>query len=69
MTDAQEVEATKKLGEEIGYGHLMCLASALWRKSLSDKGYPTNGAFVPSIAKKSDEKEIKLYDSIINEHI
>lgn len=44
-----EVIQVKELGEKIGYGHLMELASALWRKSLQEKGYPTSGAFIPII--------------------
>lgn len=44
-----EVIQVKELGEKIGYGHLMELASALWRKSLEEKGYPISGAFIPTI--------------------
>jgi hypothetical protein len=44
-----EILSVKNLGEVIGYGQLMCLASALWRESLKEKGYPIMGAFVPTI--------------------
>lgn len=44
-----EIEAVKQLGEQIGYGHLMGIASALWRESLKEKNYPESGAFVPTI--------------------
>ncbi len=49
MNIKSEVKAVKELGDEIGYGHLMALASALWRKSLKEKGFPESGAFVPTI--------------------
>jgi hypothetical protein len=75
MSMEQDIESVKILGEQIGYGHLMSIASALWRKSLKEKGYPESGAFVPTciglfdtegeeIAKESS----KLYDSHIDEH-
>ena len=44
-----ELKQVKELGEAIGYGHLMSLASALWRKSLKDNGYPVSGAFIPAL--------------------
>lgn len=44
MTQQQEIEIVKQLGDQIGYGHLMSLASALWRQTLKEKGYPTNTA-------------------------
>lgn len=53
-----EALAVKMLGEEIGYGNLMEWASALWRKSLMDKGYPTSGAFVPKISELTHQQEI-----------
>lgn len=64
-----EVNKVKELGESIGYGHLMNIASALWRKNLQEKGYPTTGAFVPTCLQFVDkemvegmEKEHKIYD-------
>lgn len=71
-TYKKQVENVKILGEEIGYGHLMSIASALWRKELKERGNPPEGAFIPTIeyaVKKSDLKSIQrdkqLYDSII----
>lgn len=71
-TYKQQVNAVKELGDEIGYGHLMHLASALWRQKLRDGGIPENGAFIPTIdfcLKKSELKEMNkdkvLYDKII----
>jgi hypothetical protein len=67
-----EIKIIKEIGEQIGYGHMMAIASALWRKSLKDKGYPESGAFVPVILQciKSDIKteleiECKHYDNYI----
>lgn len=67
-----EVKSVKEIGEQIGYGHLMSLASALWRKSLKDKGYPEIGAFVattlPYVEKEmaqATETERKMYDGFI----
>lgn len=48
----EELEQVKILGEEIGYGQMMTLASELWKKSLKEKGYSETGAFVPKIETK-----------------
>jgi len=45
-----EIEAVKQLGEQMGYGHMMSVASALWRKSLKEIDIPESGAFVPTIS-------------------
>lgn len=67
-----EIKAVKEIGEQIGYGHLMSLASALWRKSLKEKGYPESGAFVTTILQcvekemvEATEAECKMYDGYI----
>lgn len=71
MTREQEIQAVKLLGDTIGYGHLMSLASALWRKKLLDAGGPVTGAFVPTIDSfiKDEYKdtliENKFYDDIV----
>jgi len=69
MTDVNNV---KELGEEIGYGHLMSIASALWRKSLMEKNYPIDGAFVPTCLSFVDKEivhatkgERNLYDEMV----
>ena len=41
-----EMLAVKQLGDRIGYGNLISWASALWRKSLREQGFPDNGAFI-----------------------
>ena len=43
-----EIKAVKELGEKIGYGNMMSIASALWRKSAKEKGHPISGVFVPT---------------------
>lgn len=48
-TFKEQVEIIKSIGDQIGYGHLMCIASALWRKRLKETGTPPEGAFVPTI--------------------
>ena len=67
-----DIERVEKLGEEIGYGHMMSLASSLWRKKLKNEGHPIGGAFVPTILdclgstnKRMAEKSAKHYDNII----
>lgn len=49
MTHQEEIKRVKQLGDEIGYGHLMSIASALWRKDLKEMNIPEEGAFVPTI--------------------
>ena len=72
-----EAAEVKKLGAEIGYGNMMALASALWRKMLREK-YPDNditgGAFVPTLmqdlkgeAKRIAQKGCKQYDELVKD--
>ena len=42
--DSDDVYAVKRLGDEIGYGHLMALAHELWARYLEEKGLPREGA-------------------------
>ncbi len=70
-----EVNRVKELGDQIGYGHLMSIASALWRKSLEDNGHPVIGAFVPTclpfIEKEiveATKKEREMYDRMVSRH-
>lgn len=59
-----EMMAVKDLGERIGYGNLMCWASALWRKHLARGGNPVNGAFVPRCVRELGPSEA-LYDGYL----
>lgn len=45
----RECEAVKRLGDEIGYGNMMTIASALWAKLLIDNELGDGGAFYPTI--------------------
>ena len=38
-------EGVRELGEKIGYGELMSLASIIWAAKLVDQGLPDEGAF------------------------
>lgn len=67
----KEIEAVKQLGEKIGYGHLMSIASSLWRELLAPDGIES-GAFVPvctySVKKEDLEmvnNSIEHYDKIV----
>jgi len=71
-TTAEEIKAIKILGEQIGYGHMMALTSALWRQKLKEDGYSDRGAFIPTIIifLKEEYREIvgkenKIYDLLI----
>lgn len=76
MSRKQEIQAVKALGERIGYGNMMSIASALWANNLKDKyDLPINessGAFVPVCIfqlKKSEKK--RTLESLISmsEHV
>ena len=67
------IETIEQLGEKIGYGHLMNLASAIWRKNLKENGYPEIGAFIPTCLpfikdemQEMHEQSSIQYDKIIN---
>ena len=45
----RECEEVKRLGDQIGYGNMMTIASALWAKMLIDEGRTDIGAFFPTI--------------------
>jgi len=60
-----QIQQVKKLGETIGYGNLMDIASVLWAHDLSKKGTSDIGAFYPMIITEVKDEQIK--DSIIEE--
>lgn len=71
-----EIMAVKLLGESIGYGSMMTIASALWRKDLKDHGYPESGAFTPTVSMLLNdegleifERERVVYDKLISGHL
>lgn len=68
----REVEAVRQLGSQMGYGHMMELASALWREDLQENLGFSSGAFVPVCTysvKKVDrpmiDKSSNQYDKIV----
>lgn len=61
----QEILEVKKLGDKIGYGHLMQLASALWRHDLRMGGISMSGAFVPVIHHGYPTEEQIRYDRYV----
>ena len=73
---AFEVVAVERLGEQIGYGNLMWLASAIWRRKLvKDWGAGhEKGAFLPTVSCLLNEegldifqKQIVVYDEIVKD--
>lgn len=70
----REVLAVQQLGEAIGYGNMMEIASALWRLHLIDGGGPASGACIPMSLytikpehKGLAEKEIARYDKLVKQ--
>ena len=71
----KEFEAVKELGEKIGYGNMMSIASALWRKSAKEQGHPISGVFIPTCLQfiKDDlqylgKDSIELYDKMVSDN-
>ena len=72
MNIKKEIKEVEKLGNKIGYGWMMTLASALWRKDLKDNGYPESGAFIVKgsyDANEEDKKKMASDDQIIKDNI
>ena len=59
MTREDEIAAVKLVGEKIGYGNLMSIASALWRRDLRQMGIPESGAFYPICPPYIDKEDFK----------
>lgn len=51
------VKAVKKLGDEIGYGNMMSIASALWQMELKKNYGLEEGAFIPTKASLMKDEE------------
>jgi len=64
----EEMLQVKILGQKIGYGNLMTMASALWRHDLKKNNLPTSGAFVAKIGKpdRDDLNYDRMIDDILN---
>jgi hypothetical protein len=59
VSRSEEIRAIKALGERIGYGNIMSIASGLWAVMLEDSYGIDSGAFVPTVIPllKEDERE------------
>ena len=55
-----EINFIKQLAESIGYGRMMNLTSALWRKKLHESGEAVEGALypTPTFIIKDENKEM-----------
>lgn len=60
-----EILKVKSLGESIGYGNLMDIASILWGHQLKRNGVLDNGALYPMIIDEIKEGKLKE-DAILN---
>jgi hypothetical protein len=58
----------KELGNKIGYGHMMHIASALWRHDLQEFGSGTSGAFIPTLLNFVDNEVLEITKSEINKY-
>lgn len=54
-----EILSVKALGDAIGYGNLMNIASVLWAENLQRHGDPDIGAFYPAILTQLQDDELK----------
>ncbi len=72
MNRKDEIQAVRELGEKIGYGNMMELASAMWAvKLLRDYG-SSEGAFVPTILsdlKRKPREQCKFRQAYIKEQV
>ena len=59
MNREDEIAAVKLVGEKIGYGTLMYIASALWRRDMREHGYPTSGVFFPVLPDEGDPDMVR----------
>lgn len=56
-----QILQVKALGEMIGYGNMMDIASILWAQKLKDDGYDDIGAFYPMILPEIKNGALKKY--------
>lgn len=57
----RECEEVKRLGEQIGYGNMMTIASALWAKMLIDYGMQDSAACYPTILSNMKPGDLTVY--------
>jgi len=58
----EDVKLVKEIGDIIGYGHLMNIASSLWREMLREKEFPVSGAFLPTCLLFVKDKDKKMHE-------
>lgn len=63
MSRKTEIKAVETLGEAIGYGNMMDIASALWAEKLDITYGVSTGAFVPTILSNLKCKPRKLCEN------
>lgn len=56
-----EILHVKALGEMIGYGNIMDIASVLWAEDLKRNGLPDDGAFYSTLLSEIKDGELKDY--------
>lgn len=56
----EEVLWTKELGEKIGYGNLMEIASALWVLEFQKRELPVDGVLVPTGVSFINDESYKI---------
>jgi len=62
-----EEELVRELGEKIGYGNMMDLASECWQDVMIKNGYPTSGVFITALPSDSNQRVIEELERILSE--
>ena len=60
MTHADEIRAVKALGEQIGYGNIMHIASALWDREWQRRG--VQGAYLYPVHLSCVRKRFRAFE-------
>jgi len=55
----------RELGNKIGYGNLMELASICWQDDMTKNGYPTSGVFVTALPSDVSQRAIRELENAI----
>ena len=59
-----EEELVRELGEKIGYGNMMDLASECWSDDMIKNGYPTSGVFITALPSDSNQRVVEELNSV-----
>lgn len=68
MTRKEEIMLVKTIGENIGYGNMMNISCALWRKMLKDMVGSSAGAFIPVLHEDIKKSALETTDLIVENH-